>query len=403
MNHTTLLDAALAYARRGWCIIPIRHKPNTDGKQPAVPWKAYQALRPTDGELRGWFADGRPVDGLAVILGDVSGGLVCRDFDDLATYETWAGVQAKLARSLPTVATARGRHVYFRSTWRGFVDLGDGELRGDSKHYCILPPSRHPSGTIYHWLVPWPDGDLAPIDPWKSGFLSETESTERTEKTEETEKLSNEDAAEPCPGLSVLSVSRPAQSNLDDLIKAAIQDTLPKSIGQRNRAIFELARALKAIPALADTPVADLRDFVRQWHALALPIVGTKAFDETWADFVAAWPRVRFPRGQERMALIVQRADSLPQPNVAERYDAPETRRLIAICRELQCTSGDGPFFMSCRVAAGLLGLDQATAWRRLGMLVVDGVLVVVQKGKPGRATRFRYVGDETPKTDGPI
>jgi len=134
---------------------------------------------------------------------------------------------------------------------------------------------------------------------------------------------------------------------------------------------------------------------VRRWHERALPIIGTKPFDETWADFVAAWPRVRFPKGQEPMTLIVQRADASPPPAVAERYDAPETRRLVAICRELQRASGDDPFFLSCRTAAELLGMDHATAWRRLEMLVADGVLLVVQVGTKHRATRYRYVGSD--------
>jgi hypothetical protein len=94
------------------------------------------------------------------------------------------------------------------------------------------------------------------------------------------------------------------------------------------------------------------------------------------------------------MTLIVQRADAGPAPQVAERYDAPQTRRLVAICRELQRTSGENPFFLSCRIAGNLLGLDQTTAWRRLGMLVADGVLLVAQSGTAHWATRYRYAGD---------
>ena len=418
MTNCTFLDAALEYARRGWSIIPIRHKPGTSGKQPAVSWRTYQTRPPTESELRRWFGDGRLPDGLAVILGEVSAGLVCRDFDTVDGYQRWAAAHPDLARSLPTVETARGRHVYLRSAWRGFIDLGDGELRGDSGHYCLLPPSVHPTGFRYRWAVPWPDGVLAPIDPREAGFLPETESAQRTEsaeraertesaegteETEETENQSNHDAGTNGSVLSVLSVAPTVESSVDDAIEAAIRDAQPDRVGQRNRAVFELARALKAVPGLADAPVGDLRDTVRRWHEQALPIIGTKPFDETWADFVAAWPRVRFPKGQEPMTLIIQRADASPPPAVAELYDAPQTRRLITICRELQRASGDGPFFLSCRTAGLLLGLDQTTAWRRLGMLVVDDVLLVVQNGTKRRATRYRYTGDDAPKNDAPI
>ncbi len=412
MPPETLLDAALGYAARGWSVIPIRHKPGTNGKQPAAPWKAYQTRPPTESELRSWFGDGQAVDGLAVILGDASGGLVCRDFDTPESYEQWAAGHPDLAESLPTVETARGRHVYFRSAWRGFVDLGDGELRGTRGHYTVLPPSIHPKGTRYRWIVPWPDGDLAPVDPCEVGLMPETERAERTERaehteraettedTEDTESQSNQVGPDTCSHGSVLSVSRSIEPALADAIEAAIREAQPSTVGQRNRAVFELARTLKAIPALADAAVGDLRDILWRWHERALPIIGTKPFDETWADFVAAWPRVRFPKGQEPMTQIVERANASPLPSAAERYDAAETRRLVAICRELQRACGDAPFFLSCRTAGRLVGLDHATAWRRLGMLVADGVLIMAQTGTTRRATRYRYASELCAETE---
>lgn len=334
-------------------------------------------------------------------------GLVCRDFDTFESYERFTAANAELARSLPTVETPRGRHVYFRSEWSGYIDFGDGELRGDSGHYCLLPPSVHPDGSHYRWLVPWPDGDLAPINPSDAGFTTETECaeraecterTERTERTEETEEIestSNHYTTAIGSALSVLSVSRELDSTVEAAIDAAIGDTQPSTIGQRNRMLFELARTLKAIPALADAAATDVRDIVRRWHELALVVIGTKPFGETWADFVVGWPRVRFPKGQEPMTLVLQRAEASAPPRVAENYDTPQTRRLVAICRELQRASGENPFFLSCRTAGDLLGLDQTTAWRRLGMLVVDGVLAVVRAGTTRWATRYRYVGGD--------
>jgi len=175
-----ILETALGYYRRGWSLIPI--KPGT--KRPACQaWTPYQTTRADESRVRRWFAKG---NGLAVIMGDVSDGLVCRDFDTMAGYDTWAADHPDLATTLPTVATARGRHVYFRSDHRGIETLDDGELRGAG--YCLLPPSRHPDGAVYRWLIPLPDGPLPMVEDIQSaGFLSRGNVTERTECTETTQ------------------------------------------------------------------------------------------------------------------------------------------------------------------------------------------------------------------------
>ena len=77
-------------------------------------------------------------------------------------------------------------------------------------------------------------------------------------------------------------------------------------------------------------------------------------------------------------------------------YDCPKTHRLIKLCRELQRASGDGPFFLSCRTAGELLGLDHNTAWRRLGMLVSDDLIQTVEPGTKTKATRYRYVASDS-------
>ena len=143
-----LLEAALEYAARGWSIIP------TAGKQPTGSWKTFQTSPPDEPTLRRMFAR-KGITGLAIIMGSASGGLACRDYDDAGAYRRWADDHPDLASTLPTVKTSRGFHVYFAGP-DGFQDLGDGEYRADSGHYCLLPPSAHPDGPTYTWLVPLP-------------------------------------------------------------------------------------------------------------------------------------------------------------------------------------------------------------------------------------------------------
>ena len=81
------------------------------------------------------------------------------DIDDLDA----AGVTEVLNAvpdDAPQVATPRGRHVYYAGQAAGTVALGYGELRGVGS-YVVCPPSIHPSGKEYVWLVE-PNGPLAP-------------------------------------------------------------------------------------------------------------------------------------------------------------------------------------------------------------------------------------------------
>jgi hypothetical protein len=404
-----LLQAALAYLERGWSIIPI--KPGS--KKSACLWKPFQTLAANKNRLRTWFAAGK-YTGLAVILGKVSGGLVCRDFDTMESYNAWALAHPDLAATLPTVATARGRHVYFVADHLGFQDFGDGEYRGDG-HYCLLPPSRHPDGATYKWLIPLPAGPLPRVaDVCAAGLLNGGRVTESTESTERNERdredredtdgqKSTEDyrsnGVEGDSAPMARAKTPPTSVPIDPDVDQVILEALPTSIGRRNRQVFELARALKGIPRLADAPVDTLEPMVRRWHhcGVARGVIGTEPFEETRLDFLLAWPKVKFPKGAEPMVAVFERAKAGPIPRAAEKYDQPALRLLAALCRELQVASGDKPFYLSCETARRLLGAPYPMyAWRWLWLLVHDGIIAEVEKGDRGkrRASRYRYLAD---------
>ena len=236
-------------------------------------WKQYQSTRLDERRLGEWFGNGKNY-GMAVILGDISGGLVCRDFDTMEGYERWAAENPDLAKKLPTVATARGWHVYFQLTYRGIKKLADGELRGAG--YCLLPPSRHPDGPLYRWLIPLPDGPLPVVEDVRAAGFLDAALTERTEDNRE--NGSNDSALSVSSPLSLSSLSSPSSlfsapsllhedsHTMENDIEKAIIDSLPSCIGNRNRQVFDLARALKAIPGLADAPMDALKPYVLSWH-----------------------------------------------------------------------------------------------------------------------------------------
>jgi hypothetical protein len=273
------------------------HRADANGRQAAGPKvKQLQTKRATRRTIASWFR-GNSSPGIGVIFGEISGGLVSRDFDELAAYEAWAASHPDMAATLPTVETSRGRHVYCRADvtqvkklrsllgkpeGTGAIKFADGELRCGVGCYSVLPPSQHPSGHIYRWIVPLPDGPLPEVDLLAAGFvpaaLIATESNREDRgllKTTEAMKGVCVDCT--CAHLhhgSVLSVplcrTEPT-SDLDVQVERAIRESLPTGPGKRNENVFELARTLKAIPALADTPVKSLRPIVERWHSLALP------------------------------------------------------------------------------------------------------------------------------------
>jgi hypothetical protein len=399
----SILESALAYCRRGWSIIPIAAGTKKPPKN--FRWKKYQKNRPTEAELLSWFAD-RDDLGLAVIFGRVSGRLTCRDFDTMAGYDRWKAEHPDLAAQLPTVSTARGRHVYSVADHNGIQKLVDGELRGDGG-YCLLPPSQHPDGPTYRWLVPLPDGDLPLVEDVRAAGLcfhsNETQKAQRSRKKSHV-------VGEGVKGVTVVpsvavadcrSVRRLSPS-ARQVIDEAIAHTLPTKPGERRNRLFELARRLKFAPEFAGTPatmIDFLKPYIQRWWKLAAPHTSGKhpEFWQSWQDFVSAWEEAQVPYGAT-MQSILERARSAAPPTMAvEKYGKGSLRALLAsLCRELQQDSGQKPFFLTGRTAGPLIGVSDIRAWRWLKRLATDKIIEPVKVYPRGTrlGTEYRYLGD---------
>jgi hypothetical protein len=364
-NVGALLDFALGYARRGWSIIPVT------GKEAVTLWKPFQTRQPDEKTLRRPFAK-KGITGLAVILGSPSGGLAVRDFDQVDAYEDWASANPEDAALLPTVKTARGYHVYGRLDNEAFENLDDGELRADSGHYVVLPPSVHPDGAIYSWLNPLPEiGVDLPMLP--SSLLVKREK-------DVTQEHRREDSREP----------NTTHEYPISCVTSAIARTLPTGPGQRRRCLFDLARHLKRI--IPEASRDELRRIVRAWHIQAHPFIRTKQFDESWIDFSEAWELIRLPAGCCFDA-AAKAADLDVPPSIAEKYDG-NLRRLASLCRQLQRQWGKSPFPLGCQKAADFLGVSKFHAWSLLRTLQIDTIIVLKKLGskKSKKASEFRYV-----------
>ena len=150
-----VLDSALAYARRGWSVIPLWPRE----KRPLIPWAPYQHHRPEETEIRQWFRRW-PRANVGIVTGAVSA-LVVVDVDPLHGGDGSLKALEQAHGSLPDTIKAftggGGLHVYFAHPG-GLVPNKVGlvtgiDVRGDGG-FVVAPPSVHPSGRRYAWLTP---------------------------------------------------------------------------------------------------------------------------------------------------------------------------------------------------------------------------------------------------------
>ncbi|HPS54709.1 MAG TPA: bifunctional DNA primase/polymerase [Sedimentisphaerales bacterium] len=379
-----IFKLAVTYHQLGWCVIPIYY----GVKVPIRKWKQYQSERPSEGELDLYSRNVKR--NIAVVLGRISGGLACRDFDTIPAYEEWALKYPDIAKVLPTAKTGRGLHVYFKGRLKGVTEIKDGngnhlgELRG-SRCCCLLPPSVHPNGSTYKWIIRPTKENLLYLKPEQAGFITTADDNYGTEGTDGNRG-------------ELKGLKEKRQVKINKKIREVMIKTLPVGFAIRHRKIFAFARELKSMPEYENTNPRVFRSVVKDWYWKALPNIKTKEFEETWIDFLMAWDDVKYKIGEEPLMQIFKRAAESKLPKIAVKIypDNEQIQLLVAFCRELQLEAGEKPFFLSARTVGKLFNLKTMTAWRWMYLLVQDEILKVVFKGKltkaGPKATRYNYI-----------
>ena len=369
MNTNILsLQAARRYSEElDWGIIPIMR--GTKRPPERFPLTQYFQRRATGSELDSLFPADR---NLAVCLGNVSDGLIVRDFDEVPAYDSWATDHPSLAKRLPTARTARGFHVYFNADVSDVRDLspgggsilvgGDGELKAGG--YVLLPPSVHPNGHRYEWM----------IEPDDVPFVSDIQRAGLAPKGNRCNTSNIKGPGSALAGIGGLGIT----------VKQAVECSQPTGHGERNHRIFDFCRMLKSTK-LADSTQEELRPAFERWFRLARPRIKTKDFPTSWREFLAIWRIVKTPFGST-MRLIAE--------------DIGDSITVEQLCDALQKRAGDRPFHLDCRTAGKLVGVHYSTASRHLNRLMDSGKLELVKPGDRLNhlAAEYRYHEPQNPR-----
>lgn len=160
------LGQALRLLSLGFSVIPIKSR----DKKPALnSWKEFQTRRPTEAEVRGWFAD--TALNVAIVTGAVSRVVVIDG--DSPEAVSW------LATNHPSpirTSTSKGRkHFFFlhpgHAVRNGAKLAGMAlDVRGDGG-YVVAPGSVHSSGAIYTEEGDWSEIDHLPT--FQASWLAE--------------------------------------------------------------------------------------------------------------------------------------------------------------------------------------------------------------------------------------
>lgn len=250
----TTLTAALSYTNSGLSVMPVRVD-----KKPIGKWKRHQERIPAQIEIMKWFGKGNY--NLAIVGGQVSGGLLILDFDLRADeiFPAWMQMIGGVGDILPVVKTGKGFHVYLRcenpanntKLARSAAGKVYIETRGEGG-YVLAPPSQHESGTQYMLI----QGDLAKIPTLNSEAVKML--VKAAQFFDETEKEETAVSA-PTPSPSQNNQSR-QEAYAQSAIDAAIEQISNAPKGTGNNTLFSATAALAELIPNGIVSESDVRD-----------------------------------------------------------------------------------------------------------------------------------------------
>lgn len=170
MSQNELLNAALTYIGLGWNVIPLRPR----DKKPLLPsWGEWQTKKVTEDMVKTWWQKHSDAN-VGILTGAISG-IVVLDVDGEKGQKSLAQV-AKGLPPTPISNTGKGSHYIYAHPGfevKNFAGKLPGlDFRGDGG-YIVAPPSIHPSGRQYEWVISPEDVELAPVPEWLLKLLEQ--------------------------------------------------------------------------------------------------------------------------------------------------------------------------------------------------------------------------------------
>ena len=152
----TLKDMVIQYRAEHLSIFPLPYKSKRDDR---FKWGEFQKRLATDAEISQWFNGHQ--SNIAVVCGQVSGGLVVVEFDNPDYFDEFnANFTVMTGNSIEEFTRVtkgkRGPHVWLRvKVPVKSLKTPKCEIRSEG-NYIVVPPSVHPDGPEYQFLSALP-------------------------------------------------------------------------------------------------------------------------------------------------------------------------------------------------------------------------------------------------------
>ena len=172
---SALLVAALDLARMGFPVLPLRER----GKPPLTRHGVKDATTDLD-QIRSWW-DRRPRANVGLA---VPPGYLVLDLDNPEALHQLRA-QDLLLPTTATATTGRGQHLWY-ATGETLVSnrvalFPEVDVRA-SGGYVVAPPSIHPSGEAYRWIVPLEPDAVTECPEWLLDLLDENRSPDPSQQ-----------------------------------------------------------------------------------------------------------------------------------------------------------------------------------------------------------------------------